>query len=63
MISMHRFFLPGNPIQEMDLVFPTDIAHQICRVLRMRIGEQVVVLDGKGAVSYTHLTLPTIYSV
>ncbi len=53
---MHRFFLPGNPIQEMDLVFPTDIAHQICRVLRMRIGEQVVVLDGKGEEFEVELT-------
>ncbi len=45
---MHRFFLPPNAIQSDSILFPADTAHQIVRVLRLRPGEQVTVLDGLG---------------
>ena len=30
---------------------------------KIRKGDEVIVLTGRDTVSYTHLTLPTIYSV
>lgn len=45
---MHRFFLPPNAIQADTILFPAETAHQILRVLRLRAGEQVIVLDGLG---------------
>ena len=45
---MHRFFLPPSAIQPDSVLFPAETAHQILRVLRLRIGEQVMVLDGLG---------------
>ncbi|HWR66935.1 MAG TPA: RsmE family RNA methyltransferase [Bellilinea sp.] len=45
---MHRFFLPPSAIQADPIFFPSDNAHQIFRVLRLRSGDQVTVLDGLG---------------
>jgi len=45
---MHRFFLSPELLQEDIVIFPREIAHQICRVLRLEEGKQVQVLDGLG---------------
>ena len=45
---MHRFFLPPGAIQADSILFPAETTHQIFRVLRLRAGEQVIVLDGLG---------------
>lgn len=45
---MHHFFLPPSAIQADSILFPSDNAHQILRVLRLRMGDQVTVLDGLG---------------
>lgn len=45
---MHRFFLPASNILKDQVSFPSDIAHQLNHVLRMKSGEQCVVLDNLG---------------
>jgi 16S rRNA (uracil1498-N3)-methyltransferase len=45
---MHRFFVPPDSVGEMGVLFPADAARQIRQVLRLRTGEKVTVLDGKG---------------
>jgi 16S rRNA (uracil1498-N3)-methyltransferase len=45
---MHRFFISPELIQGTSVHFPTDLAHQITRVLRLREQERVVVLDNSG---------------
>lgn len=45
---MHRFFVSPELIREDEIFFPADLAHQIARVLRLREGERVVVLDNSG---------------
>lgn len=45
---MHRFFVPSTSIQANQVFFPPEISHQICRVLRLRPGQRVIVLDGAG---------------
>lgn len=46
---MNRFFLPPEAIQAGQVNFPGEAAHQIHRVLRLRPGEHVVVLDDLGS--------------
>lgn len=45
---MHRFFLDPETIQGTTVTFPEEAALQIGRVLRMRPGDRVVVLDNGG---------------
>lgn len=45
---MHRFFVSPNRIHHRFVQFDDDQAHQMRRVLRLRPGDQVVVLDGSG---------------
>ena len=69
---MHHFFVDPSSIEEgIVRIVGTDLNH-MKNVLRMKIGEAVLISDGTGkdyncqiesyaeAVSYTHLTLPTI---
>ncbi|NOX63324.1 MAG: 16S rRNA (uracil(1498)-N(3))-methyltransferase [Chloroflexi bacterium] len=46
---MHRFFLPPDAIREGVVWFSDDQARQIRRVLRLKSGDEVWVLDGQGA--------------
>ncbi|WP_299026345.1 16S rRNA (uracil(1498)-N(3))-methyltransferase [uncultured Thermanaerothrix sp.] len=46
---MHRFFLPPDCIHASWVSFPPETAHQIYAVLRMKTGQEVVVLDNNGA--------------
>ena len=45
---MHRFFLPLACIQKEDVFFPTEVAHQLKRVLHLREEQVVIVLDNQG---------------
>ena len=45
---MHRFFISNELIKNNQVVFPSDLAHQITRVLRLRERDRVVVLDNSG---------------
>ena len=47
---MNRFFLPENLIKHGEVNFPEEIAHQILRVLRLKSGDMVYVLDNQGAI-------------
>jgi 16S rRNA (uracil1498-N3)-methyltransferase len=45
---MHRFFVSSQALNESQVLFPPEQAHQICSVLRMRPGQQVLVMDNQG---------------
>jgi 16S rRNA (uracil1498-N3)-methyltransferase len=45
---MHRFFVPRSVLQGSDVKLAGEVARQISRVLRMRPGDVVVLLDGSG---------------
>ena len=45
---MHRFYLDSSAIQNNSVYFPNDISSQIKRVLRLRIGDEVIVFNGDG---------------
>lgn len=46
---MHRFFIAPDLITGSEVFFPADLAHQLTRVLRLRVGDRVTVLDDSGA--------------
>lgn len=46
--SMQRFFVPPHLLLSPTVSLVGDIAHQITRVLRMRPGDGIVLLDGSG---------------
>ncbi len=45
---MHRFYLPPEQCKRPSLVLTGGEAHHAVQVLRLRAGEQVIVLDGAG---------------
>lgn len=45
---MNHFFVDPTGIEGKVVRFPQDISHQICRVLRLKIDDRVVVLDNLG---------------
>ena len=45
---MHRFFVPPECIVEDNVTLPADVASQLSRVLRARVGDEIVVLDDTG---------------
>jgi 16S rRNA (uracil1498-N3)-methyltransferase len=45
---VHRFFLPPEYIVEDNVTLPADVASQLSRVLRARVGDEIVVLDDTG---------------
>ena len=45
---MHRFFIPLSSIELDQVWFPPELAHQLYHVLRLRPGENVMVLDNLG---------------
>jgi len=46
---MHRFFVPSGMRAENSVVIEGDSAHQIARVLRLRAGEEIVLLPADAA--------------
>jgi len=45
---MNHFFIDPQYIQEPRILFPSDVSHQIVRVLRLKIDFTVMVLDNHG---------------
>jgi 16S rRNA (uracil1498-N3)-methyltransferase len=45
---MHRFFVPAETLRKPEVQIRGEVAHQITRVLRMRPGDEVLLLDGLG---------------
>ncbi len=45
---MHRFFIPSTQIDDHQAIILDPIAHQIRNVLRMEVGQHIVVLDNSG---------------
>ena len=54
---MHHFFVAPEAINQEQVHFPTEIARQIQRVLRLKEGELVNVLDNTGMVYEVELVL------
>jgi 16S rRNA (uracil1498-N3)-methyltransferase len=47
-VTVHRFFVPPEEIAGSRFPLPEQIRHQVQRVLRLRDGDQLVLLDGRG---------------
>lgn len=45
---MNHFFIDPQHIQESRVLFPSDVSHQIVRVLRLKMDSMVMVLDNHG---------------
>ena len=45
---MHRFFVDGPLIPGEELALPREVAQQVSRVLRLRAGDTIALLDGSG---------------
>ena len=52
----NRFFLPPELFKASEILFPPDTARQIARVLRLRPGARVIVLDNAGQQAEVELT-------
>lgn len=53
---MPRFFVDVNQIQNGEVILTGDDAHHVSRSLRMAVGEQITVCDGKGVDYQCELT-------
>jgi 16S rRNA (uracil1498-N3)-methyltransferase len=47
-VTLHRFLLPPDSFSAFPVRFPAEVARQISRVLRLKVGEEVIALDGTG---------------
>lgn len=45
---MHHFFIDPLYLQTAKVIFPEELCHQIARVLRLRAGDHIVLLDNAG---------------
>lgn len=45
---MHRFFIPAHLFQTTEIILPNDVSQQISRVLRLKVGSEILLLDGQG---------------
>jgi 16S rRNA (uracil1498-N3)-methyltransferase len=45
---MHRFFVQPQAIKAQEARIGGEVAHQISRVLRMQVGDEICLLDGSG---------------
>jgi 16S rRNA (uracil1498-N3)-methyltransferase len=54
-VTVHRFFVEPEAMAEERFPLPAGIAHQVTRVLRLRDGEQLVLLDGRGEAATVRL--------
>jgi 16S rRNA (uracil1498-N3)-methyltransferase len=47
-VTIHRFFVEAGSVTAERIPLPEDIAHQVTRVLRLRDGDEIVLLEGDG---------------
>jgi 16S rRNA (uracil1498-N3)-methyltransferase len=52
---MHRFFIPAESFQSSEITLPKEVTQQICRVLRLKIGSEIMLLDDLGFEHTAHL--------
>jgi 16S rRNA (uracil1498-N3)-methyltransferase len=45
---MHHFFIPASLFQSGEIVLPAEVSRQICRVLRLKTGSEILLLDDLG---------------
>lgn len=53
---MHRFFIPAELFQTTEINLPREISQQICRVLRLKTGAEILLLDDQGFEYPSHLS-------
>ena len=46
---MHRFFVPSEVLETEPIVLPAHTGRQVMRVLRLRSGDHIILLDGSGS--------------
>jgi 16S rRNA (uracil1498-N3)-methyltransferase len=56
---MQRFFLPGQPLVAGQTVSLDAIAHQLQHVLRLSVGDPIILLDGAGQEALTDIATLT----
>ena len=54
-MTLHRFFVEPDAMEGDRFPLPATIAHQVTRVLRLRDGERLMLLDGRGAAATVRL--------
>ncbi|HEX6139691.1 MAG TPA: RsmE family RNA methyltransferase [Candidatus Limnocylindria bacterium] len=54
-MTLHRFFVEPAEMAGERFVLPASIAHQVTRVLRLRDGDEIVLLDGHGEAATVRL--------
>ena len=54
---MHRFFIPTQTLSATTISFPPETARQIAAVLRLRVGQSVLVLDNVGGEAEVRLVV------
>lgn len=54
-VTLHHFFVSSHCIQDEQVRFPEEQSRQLERVLRLRPGDRVLVLDGTGIEREVHL--------
>jgi 16S rRNA (uracil1498-N3)-methyltransferase len=52
---MHRFFLPPEAFGRNEAVLPDDVAHHLKTVLRLSVGDELLLLDGLGSLFHCRL--------
>lgn len=45
---MHRFFLSAQLLQSPEVILPSEVSQQISRVLRLKTGNEIILLDDQG---------------
>ena len=45
---MHRFFVPPKILETEPILLPAEVGRQVTRVLRLRPGDRIILLDGSG---------------
>lgn len=53
---MQRFFVPPETIGRDEAILPEDVSYHLHRVLRLAVGEDVLLLDGRGGFYRCRLT-------
>jgi 16S rRNA (uracil1498-N3)-methyltransferase len=54
---MRRFFAPPEAFSSNEVVLPKDVAHHLKAVLRLSVGDELLLLDGLGSLFHCRLDL------
>lgn len=53
---MRRFFVPPQVFVDNEVTLPDDVAHHLKAVLRLTVGDELLLLDGRGTLFHCRLT-------